>query len=171
MDQNIFSSIVDIATSVVKGVIDTAKSIALFIISGIEAIFDAIFELTAALIRSIYGFALMIANDPVVKYVARALVAEPIIALAKFIGTAFLAAYAFITSSAVKYYLFVTYLMPIISVVYGVYETLRNTFYLFWSSTVYYLIYFAFRMPLERIGDEIAATYRALKAYLNNPAI
>ena len=68
-----------------------------------------------------YDFGVMIANDPVVKYVTRALIAEPIIAFAKFIGTVYLAAYAFITNKVIKYYLFVTYLMPIITAAFGIY--------------------------------------------------
>ena len=55
-----------------------------------------------------------IANDPIVIYVTRTLIVEPVIAAANFIGTLYLGFYAFITSDATKYYLYIVYLMPMI---------------------------------------------------------
>ncbi len=83
----------------------------------IDAIFvflQQVYEITSIIIKSFYDFGMAIANDPVVIYVTKTLIAEPILSVANFIGTVYLGAYAFITNRAIKYYLFMTYLMPVI---------------------------------------------------------
>jgi hypothetical protein len=70
-------------------------------------ILKQVYEIASIIIKSIYDFGMAIANDPVVIYITRTLIAEPIIATAKFIGTVYLGAYAFITNNAIKYYLFI----------------------------------------------------------------
>ena len=54
-----------------------------------------------------------IANDPIVIYVTRTLLVEPVFAAANFIATVYLGFYAFITSNATKYYLYIISLMPV----------------------------------------------------------
>lgn len=85
-----------------------------FVIDAAVVVLQYASEIASFIIKSIYDFAMAIATDPIVIYVTRTLVVEPIIAAANFVGTAYLGFYAFITNNATKYSLFIIYLMPVI---------------------------------------------------------
>ena len=70
-------------------------------------------------------------NDPVVIYVARTLVAAPIMSLAKLIATIYLGTYALITDDSTKYFFIITFLMPIYSLAIGIKDNLNALFHLF----------------------------------------
>ena len=91
-----------------------------------------------------------VANDPVVKYVTRTLLAEPIIAAANFIGTVYLGVYAFITNRALKYYIYVTYLMPVIQYFVWIYRSIATLFWLIYSNFIQYVLRFIVLWPAWR---------------------
>ena len=106
----------------------------------IFALLLKVYEIGYILIKDVYDFGLAIANDPVVIYVTRALIAEPIIAVASFIGTVYLGAYAFITNKAIKYYLFMTYLMPVIQYFLNLYRSFQALAYLVFTNPIQFVI-------------------------------
>ena len=91
-----------------------------------------------------------VANDPVVKYATRTLLAEPIIAAANFIGTVYLGVYAFITNEAMKYYLFMTYLMPVVAYFDRLWGSIVTLFWLITSGFIQYVLRFIVLWPAWR---------------------
>ena len=87
-----------------------------------SSIIKAVYSYTQLIITAIYNIIMQVVNDPVVQYVTRALIAEPIIALGKFIGTVYLGVYSFVTNDAIKYYFFSTYVLPVVYHVYWFYR-------------------------------------------------
>ena len=116
-------------------------------LDAISAFLKQAYEIASIIIKSIYDFGMAIANDPVVIYITRSLIAEPIIAAANFIGTVYLGVYAFITNRAIKYYLFMTYLMPVIQYFVWIYRSIVTLFWLIYSNAIQYLLRFVILWP------------------------
>lgn len=134
-------------------------------------ILKQVYVIVFIIIKSIYDFGMAIANDPVVIYITRTLIAEPIIAAAKFIGTVYLGAYAFITNNAIKYYLFMTYLMPVIQYFVGIFRSIRILFWLVYSNAIQFVLRFVFLWPFWEAYKMIERTLLSIRAFLKNDKI
>ena len=140
-------------------------------IDAISAILKQIYEIASLIIKSIYDFGMAIANDPVVIYITRTLIAEPIIAAANFIGTVYLGAYAFITNNAIKYYLFMTYLMPVIQYFAGIFRSIRILFWVIYSNAIQFVLRFVFLWPFWDAYKMIERTLLSIRAFFLNEKI
>jgi hypothetical protein len=147
VQQNIIESLLSTAASVVNDAFKFTQSLANFVIDAILVFLQQVYEIASIIIKSIYDFGMAIANDPVVRYVTRTLIAEPIIAVANFIGIAYLGAYAFITNNAMKFYLFITYLMPVISYFVWLYRSIVILFWLVYTNIIKYVLRFIILWP------------------------
>ena len=147
--QNFIESLLSTAASVVNDAISFTQSIISIFIDSMLVFLQQVYEILSILIKSIYDFGMAIANDPVVRYATRTLIAEPIIAAAKFIGTVYLGAYAFITNEAMKYYLFVTYLMPVIEYFDSIWRSIVILFYVLYTNIIRSALWFVIVWPFE----------------------
>ena len=147
--QNFIESLLSTAASVVNDAISFTQSIISIFIDSMLVFLQQVYEILSILIKSIYDFGMAIANDPVVRYATRTLIAEPIIAAAKFIGTVYLGAYAFITNEAMKYYLFVTYLMPVIEYFDSIWRSIVILFYVLFTNIIRSALWFVIVWPFE----------------------
>jgi hypothetical protein len=171
VQQNNIKSILSTAASVVIGVIEVTQSITKFMIDAIFVFLKQVYEIASIIIKSIYEFWRAIANDPVVIYVTRTLIAEPMMAAANFIGTVYLGAYAFITNRAIKYYLFITYLMPVIQYFVWIYRSIRTLFWLIYSNSIQYFLRFVILWPVWEANKMIEWTLDSVRAILGNNKI
>ena len=145
--QNFIESLLTTAASVVNDAIKFAQSIINIFTDSLLVFLQQVYEITSIIIKSIYDFGMAIANDPVVRYVTRTLIAEPIIAAANFIGTVYLGAYTFVTNEAIKYYLFITYLMPVIEYFDSLWRSIVILFYVLYTNIIRSALWFVFVWP------------------------
>jgi hypothetical protein len=61
------------------------------VLESISVFLKQVYEIASIITKCIYDFGMAIANDPVVKYVTRTLIAPPLLAAANFLVTVFLA--------------------------------------------------------------------------------
>ena len=89
------------------------KSITASVFDSITTTYNDLKELALAIISSTYNFAIKVANDPVVIYITRALIVEPIAYVADLFGSIYLGVYAFVTHDLAMFLIFMTTLYPI----------------------------------------------------------
>jgi hypothetical protein len=76
-------------------------------------VLNTIYSYSLVLFNEIYNVILQIINDPVVRFTTRALIAQPILDFANFIGTVYLGLYSFVTNDVIKYLFWIGYIIPV----------------------------------------------------------